>query len=72
MTKSTSASFIQSANELGTACGSARGCGAQVNTTLGRSFFLYSSIVIKSAKACNGWPVAASIENTGLPEYLMN
>jgi len=57
---------------LGTACGNGRGCGAQVITTLGRAVFLYSSIVMRSAKLCNGWRVAASIENTGRPEYLMN
>ena len=48
------------------------GCGAHVITTFGLSDFLCSSIVIMSAKVCRGCLVAASMLNTGFPEYLMN
>ncbi len=63
---------IPSAKELGTACGKAFGCGAQVITTFGRAFSLCSSMVMISAKVWRGWRVAASMLKTGLPEYWMN
>ena len=45
--------------------------------TIINQFIQYSgrpvfSMVIRSAKLCNGWRVAASIEKTGRPEYWMN
>lgn len=43
-----------------------------VMTTFGRAVFLYSSIVMRSAKLWSGWRVAASMEKTGRPEYWMN
>ena len=63
---------IPSAKEFGTACGSARGCGAQVMTTFGRALVLCSSMVMMSAKVWSGCRVAASMLNTGFPEYWMN
>ncbi len=63
---------MPSANEFGTACGSAFGCGAQVITTFGRSLVLCSSMVMMSAKVWRGCLVAASMLKTGLPEYFMN
>ena len=63
---------MPSAKEFGTACGSARGCGAQVMTTFGRGFVLYSSMVMMSAKVWSGCRMAASMLKTGFPEYWMN
>ena len=70
MLKSTSEACIISMNELGTAWGNALGWGAQERTTLGIFFVFNSSIVMASAKAWSGWPVALSMFTIGTVAYL--